>query len=327
VNTIYIGGGTPSLLLPDQINYVMKRILELYPVADDCEITLEVNPDDLSLPLLQQLHSESVINRLSIGIQSFDDSDLRMLNRRHTSAQALAGVRNAQLAGYRNISIDLIYGLPGMKSKDWQRNLETAFSLDIDHLSAYHLSVEPGTALSRSVSRGLLSLAKEEESSIQLYLLNEIAASRGFIHYEISNLARDGFYSRHNSNYWLQIKYLGAGPSAHSYDGLTRQWNISQVKRYIEAMNSGEAFYEREELNSTTRFNEYLMVSFRTNKGVDLRRIELEFGKETSKVFHVAVQPWLNTGHILKEGPQYRMTLKGWLISDYIISLLMSVGG
>jgi oxygen-independent coproporphyrinogen-3 oxidase len=323
IETVYIGGGTPSLLMPEQVLHLLERIRQLYRISTGCEITFEANPDDLSSEFLQRLIADTPINRLSIGIQSFNDKYLQLLNRRHNAAQALSCIEEARLAGFKNISIDLIYGLPGMEIQEWQKNLEIAFSSAIQHLSAYHLTIEPGTVFSRMASSGLFKVASEEESINQFRAIRKIADENGFIHYEISNLSREGFFSRHNFNYWQQMKYLGAGPSAHSYDIISRQWNISHVKKYIEAVNKGEVFFEREELNATTRFNEHLMVSLRTMRGVDLEKIRIDFGEKWYRDFCNAIQPDIISGHMIQEDSVCKMTEKGWLISDYIISGLI----
>lgn len=323
IETIYIGGGTPSLLRVEQINHLLEKISGRYRIAKDCEITLEANPDDLSPEFLKQLGEVTPVNRLSIGIQSFSDADLTLLNRRHNAELAILSIENARTAGFRNISIDLIYGLPDMKLPAWQKNLEIAFSLNIEHLSAYHLSIEPGTAFSRMASRGLLNLADEDESTDQFTALSNTANEHGFIHYEISNLAMEGFFSKHNSNYWKQKKYLGVGPSAHSFDINSRQWNISQVKKYIEAVSNGDLYFIREELDTITRYNEYLMVSLRTITGVDFDYIHKEFGEVLFNDFNKSIKPYIKSGHIIREGSIFRMTRQGWLISDFIISRLL----
>lgn len=323
VETIYIGGGSPSVLTLEQILHLLNRINNLYPVSADCEVTLEANPDDLSFEFLKQLRENTPVNRLSVGIQSFNDDDLILLNRRHNSKQALLCIDEALLAGFGNISIDLIYGLPGMKMAAWEKNLKLAFSLEIKHLSAYHLSIEPGTAFSRMASRGLLNIADEAESADQFNALSTTADKSGFIHYEISNLAVEGFNSKHNSNYWLQKSYMGAGPSAHSYDINSRQWNISNVKKYIEAIKSGNFFFEQEVLNAINRYNEYLMLSLRTRVGIDFNKIGSEFGALLFDDLHQAVLPFIKSGHLVREGSVCRMTRQGWLISDFIISGLM----
>jgi oxygen-independent coproporphyrinogen-3 oxidase len=323
VETIYLGGGTPSLLTPTQIVRIIKKINKIYQVSTPCEITLEANPDDLSLQYLNELVKNTPVNRISIGIQSFNDKDLLLLNRRHNAAQALSSIEYAREAGFRNISVDLIYGLPGMSTQEWQQNLDLVFSLDIQHLSAYHLSIEAGTALSRMATRGLLKITEEEESFGQFAALCKTAADRAFIHYEISNLAKVGYFSKHNSNYWQQKKYLGIGPSAHSYNIVSRHWNIAHVKKYLAAISNGGIFYEKEELDVNKRYNEYLMVSLRTIQGVNLEIIHHEYGERTYKDFVNAIQSIKSSGHMIQEGQVCKLTEKGWMISDYIISRLM----
>lgn len=323
IESIYLGGGTPSLLNTYQVNQVIDKIIRLHNIDPVCEITLEANPDDLSEQYLRALRETTPVNRISIGIQSFSDSDLQLLNRRHTATQALDSIKQARNAGFSNISIDLIYGLPGMDTQGWQKNLDLAFSLDIQHLSAYHLSIEPGTALSRSVAKGLLQVMEEEESARQFVVLNETGEKNGFIHYEISNLAREGYFSRHNSGYWQQKKYLGIGPAAHSYNILSRRWNIPDVRKYIQAINTGSEFSESENLNAIKRYNEYLMVSLRTICGVDMDVIHHEFGETAYLDFIRATESGISSGHMIQQGRICRLTRQGWLISDYIISGLM----
>jgi len=323
IESIYLGGGTPSLLSTCQVNQVIDKIGRLHHIAPGCEITLEANPDDLSEQYLRAIRETTPVNRISIGIQSFSNRDLQLLNRRHTSAQALDSIKQARNTGFSNISIDLIYGLPGMDTQEWQKNLDLAFSLDIQHLSAYHLSIEPGTALSRSVAKGLLQIMEEEESARQFVVLNETGKKNGFVHYEISNLAREGYFSRHNSGYWQQKKYLGIGPAAHSYNILSRQWNIPHVRKYIQAINTGSEFSESENLNAVKRYNEYLMVSLRTIRGADLEVIYHEFGETAYHDFISAAESVKSSGHMMQQGQICKLTRQGWLISDYIISGLM----
>lgn len=323
VETIYLGGGTPSLLTPEQILNIIKKINQLHQVTPHCEITLEANPDDLSLQYLDELIKNTPVNRISIGIQSFNDNDLLLLNRRHNAAQALNSIEYARGAGFRNISVDLIYGLPGMDTRKWQKNLDLAFSLEIQHLSAYHLSIEPGTAFSRMAKLGLLKITEEVESSSQFAALCKTSADNGFIHYEISNLAKAGYFSRHNSNYWQQKKYLGIGPSAHSYNIVSRYWNIAHVKKYLAAINNGGIFYEKEKLDVNKRYNEYLMVALRTIQGVNLDIIHHEYGEKTYKDFINSIQSIKLSGHMIQEGQVCKLTEKGWMISDYIITKLM----
>ena len=295
IGTIYLGGGTPSLLNISQINHILDKIKTYYPVTGDCEITLEANPDDLTPAYIHELKSGTPVNRLSIGIQSFNDRDLKLLNRRHTAAQAMDCILNAQAGGFNNISIDLIYGIPGMETHEWQKNLEVL--PDVEHISAYHLTIEPGTALARKASRGLLSLAGEEESTAQFALLEKLE-KRGFRHYEISNLAREGFMSRHNSNYWLKQKYLGLGPSAHSFDLVTRQWNVSDLKSYVESLLSDGAYFGQETLTLKDHYNEYIMLSLRTMWGINTVKLKNDFGDELQSRFIHAIQPYMITEHI-----------------------------
>lgn len=323
IESIYLGGGTPSLLNSGQVNQLIDKISQLHHIAPGCEITLEANPDDLSEQYLTAIRESTPVNRISIGIQSFNDRDLQLLNRRHTAAQAIDSIKQARNSGFRNISIDLIYGLPGMDMQGWQKNLDLAFSLDIQHLSAYHLSIEPGTSLSRSVAKGLLQIMEEEESARQFVVLNETGEKNGFIHYEISNLALEGYFSRHNSGYWQQKKYLGVGPAAHSYNILSRQWNIPHVRKYIHAINTGSEYSESENLTAVKRYNEYLMVSLRTIRGVDLEVIRHEFGETAYHDFIKAAESVKSSGYMIQQGQICKLTRQGWLISDYIISGLM----
>lgn len=323
IRSIYFGGGTPTLLSPVQIASILNIIKQFHQVSSDCEITLEANPDDLSENYLEALISSAGLNRISIGIQSFRDKDLVLLNRRHSATQALKSVEYALKAGFKNISIDLIYGIPEMDTSAWKRNLDLAFSLNIQHISAYHLSIEPGTALSRMAKRGVLRIPDDQESQLQFNQLTKMARVKGFLHYEISNLAKAGFISRHNSSYWQQKKYLGIGPSAHSYDINSRQWNVSRLKSYIDAISTGKEFFVREELDQIIKFNEYLLVSLRTSTGADTERIRLEFGEETCRNFITAAKSLVSSGHMIHAGNTCRLTEKGWLISDYIIEGLI----
>ena len=322
IDTLYIGGGTPSLLTPGQISGLIRQVSDHYPLSDHCEITIEANPDDLSFEFLDNL-SKTAVNRLSIGVQSFRDEDLKILNRRHNALQAYECIQMARSAGFSNISIDLIYGIPGMELEDWIENISRIPG--VEHISAYHLTLEPGTALSRQVSRGLLSLSDEDQSTNQFNLLHESAAKAGYIHYEISNLAREGFMSRHNSNYWKQERYLGAGPSAHSYDIDSRQWNLRDLKGYIHAVKGGKAYFEREELNSSDRYNEYVMLSLRTMWGIDERTLWVKFGESMHQHYLKHIQPYVQSGHVLYDGTTFKMNPAGWLISDYIVSSLMKL--
>jgi len=323
IESLYLGGGTPSVLQVEQINQILSKINLLHLISSDCEITLEVNPDDLDIHYLLQLKNETPVNRISIGIQSFNNDDLILLNRRHTAYQAISSMENARKAGFENISIDLIYGLPGMNTKSWRKNLEIAFTGEIKHLSAYHLSIEPHTALAGMISKGVIQYVSENDSRNQFLLLREKATEKGFIHYEISNLAKKNFFARHNSNYWLQKKYLGIGASAHSYNLASRQWNVANVNRYIEAVNKKLPYSEMEVLDSKTRFNEYLMLSLRTIWGINMDKIVCDFGKDTADCLKDKIKYFEASGDLVRFQSTCSLTEKGWLISDYIISRLM----
>jgi oxygen-independent coproporphyrinogen-3 oxidase len=230
---------------------------------------------------------------------------------------------NAKDAGFNNISIDLIYGLPDMNTLSWQKNLEIAFASGIQHLSAYHLTIEPNSTFARMAAKGIIKNIPDEQSLSQFLLLRKTAEEQGFIHYEISNLAREGYFSKHNSNYWLQKKYLGIGPSAHSYNVESRQWNISNITRYVDAINKGLVYFETEDLNSKIRFNEYLMLSLRTIWGIDLEKIACDFGEKAAACFKKDIQRFELSGDLIHHENIYTLTEKGWLISDFIISRLM----
>jgi oxygen-independent coproporphyrinogen-3 oxidase len=323
LETIYLGGGTPSVFEAVQLKDIFSKVKQCFEVLPECEITLEANPDDLTREYLRFLYQSTPVNRLSIGIQSFNDNDLKMLNRRHTSEQAIQSIIEAREAGYRNIGIDLMYGLPGMTKLDWKKNLDLAFSLGVQHISAYHLTVEPHTALSRTLIRGLLQLPEEDESAGQFFMLNSMAGENDFIHYEISNLAKSGFISKHNANYWQRKKYLGLGPSAHSYNLVSRQWNVSNVAIYTDALVNGKSYYVSEELDKRIRYNEYIMLSLRTCWGVRISEILQEHGKSMATVFENRIKPLLQTDWMVRQGDSVFLTPRGWLVSDYIVSRLL----
>lgn len=322
ISTIYIGGGTPSLLTVRETGGLLNSIMRLFHVESDCEITVEMNPDDIEAQYLSEIRQLG-INRLSIGIQSWRDADLKLLNRRHDSAKASRALKDAISAGFENVTIDLIYGIPGMTRKEWAENLDYSFSFDIKHLSAYHLTFEKGTMLWKMRERQAISEIDEDESAALFNTLIEKAENAGFIHYEISNFGKPGYFSRHNSNYWKQVNYLGIGPSAHSFNGYSRQWNVSSVKEYIKSVNSGRTFYEREELDTRSRFNEYIMTSLRTMWGIDLEYVEKAFDKESYDYLVNLSGKFKNYGLMKSEGHFLILTNQGKMISDNIISEFM----
>jgi oxygen-independent coproporphyrinogen-3 oxidase len=326
VSTIYLGGGTPSVLSIKELKIILNEINIHFRVEAECEITVELNPDDVNTTYLTGLKNLN-INRISLGIQSWRDSDLKMLNRRHDSAQAARALKETLGAGFENVTIDLIYGIPGMGIPEWSTNLDTAFSYDIKHLSAYHLTIEPGTVFGKMRDKGLLLEIEEEESSALFNTLIEKAEAAGYIHYEISNFGKPGYFSVHNSNYWKQAIYLGLGPSAHSFNGYSRQWNISDLKGYIKYVNNGKSFFESEELDAKARFNEYIMTSLRTMWGIDLDYVEKIFEKEGYDYVVNLAGKFKDYGLMKQDKKNLILTNQGKMISDNIISEFMMPGG
>jgi oxygen-independent coproporphyrinogen-3 oxidase len=325
ISTIYIGGGTPSVFSVKELETILNKVHKQFRVEKNCEITIELNPDDVNLFYLNDLRNIGV-NRISLGIQSWRDSDLKMLNRRHDSAQAAGALKNAFKAGFENVTIDLIYGIPGMSSAEWASNLDYSFAFDIKHLSAYHLTIEPGTVFGKMLRKGLIKEIEEEESTYLFNILIEKAEKEGFIHYEISNFGKPGYFSIHNSNYWKQVNYIGLGPSAHSFNGYSRQWNLSDLKGYVKAINSGKTFYEREELDTKAKFNEYIMTSLRTMWGIDLEYVEKAFEKEGYDYVINLSGKFIDYGLMKKEKKSLVLSNQGKMISDNIISEFMMPG-
>lgn len=326
VGTVYFGGGTPSVLSIAELGSLLKNLGDNYNIQDDCEFTIEMNPDDVTPEYLAGI-KELGFNRISIGIQSWHDSDLRLLNRRHDAAQARRALEDIGNAGFENISMDLIYGIPGMSLEEWSDNLDISFGFGIKHLSAYHLTIEPGTVFGKMLEKGTITEIDEEESVALFNLLIEKAEQAGFIHYEISSFGKPGFFSRHNSNYWKQVNYLGLGPSAHSFNGYSRQWNIRDLKGYIKALASGKPYFEREDLDLKDRFNEYIMTSLRTMWGIDLEYIEKTFEKEGYDYVVNLAGKFRDYGLLRQDNNNLVLTSQGKIISDNIISEFMIPGG
>jgi oxygen-independent coproporphyrinogen III oxidase len=319
IKSVYFGGGTPSLLDPAEISNVLSEIRKYHLLCDDPEITLEANPDDVSTVLLSEF-KQTGINRLSIGIQSFYDDDLEYLNRIHSSEKAINSVREAKKAGFGNISIDLIYGIPTLTDEKWRKNLEIAFSMDVQHISAYSLTVEPRTALDVLIRKKKLPAPAEERIIDHFRLLMEVMRNNKFIHYEISNFCREGFYSKHNSMYWNGEHYLGLGPSAHSFNGSSRQWNFASVIEYIDQVKRKDRFFETEILTKDQKYNEYVMTSLRTIWGCDLNKIRDEFGEEFAvRSSQFAVQ-FIESGMIVEKEGVYYLSDEGKLFADGIAS-------
>lgn len=323
VDTVYLGGGTPSVLNISQIREILDTAGNNFTISSTPEITIEINPDDVNNTYLRALKKEG-ISRLSIGIQSWDNAVLKMLNRRHNAKQGQMAIEVARDEGFDNISVDLIYGIPGMTQGQWEEGLEKAFSLNPEHISAYHLTIEKDTMFGKMKDLGEIEEINEEESEKQFALLSRLAAKYGYIHYEISNLCKEGYYSKHNTNYWKQVAYVGLGPSAHSYNGYSRQWNISDLNQYIEGFEkSKEPFFEIEYLDENTRYNEYVMTSLRTIWGIDLNYLESSFDKEKHDYLLNLASRFIRYGMIArKEKNSLVLTEQGKMISDNIISEL-----
>ena len=316
VGTVYFGGGTPSLLKASEISEILEVLNKNYKMAAAAEITLEANPDTVSKESLLEYKTMG-INRLSIGIQSFFDDDLQYLSRKHDSKHAMQVLGWAKEVGFQEITLDLIYGIPTLTDEKWHRNLEIFFSTGFNHLSAYALTVEEKTALGQRINKGVAAAVNEEQTIRQYEILCEMTENQGFEHYEISNFARPGHYSKHNTIYWKGEKYLGLGPSAHSFDGVSRQWNVASVKDYCESFS-----FEKEELTLDDRYNEYIMTSLRTMWGVDLEYIRCNFGKEYTEKFKKEIKKYISEGKIYKKGEKFILNDNGMLFADGIASEL-----
>lgn len=324
IQTIYFGGGTPSILTKIQFERIFDAIYVHYSVNNDAEITFEANPDDLTSDFLESTRSLP-FNRISIGIQSFDDTDLKRINRRHTGMQAAEAVKMAQKAGFSNISIDLIYGLPFQTMEGWKKQLESAFSLKVQHVSAYGLTYEEGTALWKQRENGELKTV-EDETMIEMYgLLIAKMKQNGFEAYEISNFSLPDFRSKHNTAYWKQEPYIGIGPSAHSYDLKSRQWNVASITKYVKAIAENTVFFEREELTLNDQYNDFVMVSLRTSDGLDLSLLEAKFGAEYKVYCLKNIKTYIDTKKVDYLDGKLRLTAEGIQISNLILIELMRV--
>jgi oxygen-independent coproporphyrinogen III oxidase len=325
VGTVYFGGGTPSLLTSEDLKRIFGALQSNYRISDDVEITLEANPDDISPEWVRNL-KDTPVNRLSIGVQSFYDEDLHYLNRVHTAGQAASAIELARGAGYENLTIDLIYGIPGLSREKWRKNLETFFSLSIPHLSAYALTVETKTALHHLIEKKKMPGPDEMESVEHFRLLQKMTREHGFVHYEISNFSLPGRYSRHNSIYWLGGNYLGLGPSAHSFNGRSRQWNVSGLNEYIRQAGFPEKISEVEYLSPDQRYNEYVMTSLRTMWGCDPDHILNIFGKERRDYFLKEAGQFVARNWLVFDNNAFYLTDEGKLFADGIASSFFVTG-
>lgn len=324
IETVYFGGGTPSQLTKEELTPIFQAIEETYGLEKAQEITLEANPDDLTEAYVTMLRTLP-FNRISMGIQTFDDATLRLLNRRHDAAQAIAAVHRLRQAGFGNISIDLIYGLPGETDQRWERDLQQAVALNPEHISAYHLTYEEGTRLYELLQTRRISEV-DEESSVRFFsTLMETLASAGYEHYEISNFCKPGMYSRHNTSYWRGIPYLGCGPSAHSFNTEAREWNTASLEKYIASIEAGTRSSETETLSETTRYNECVMTSLRTRQGISLKQVEERYGTKMRQYCMDMARPYLESGKLEMRDRYLRLTREGIFTSDGIISDLMFI--
>lgn len=324
LETIYFGGGTPSQLQRTDFERIFEAADRLFGIRSCKEITLEANPDDMTPEYMASLR-DLPFNRISMGVQSFQEKDLRFLNRRHDREQALRAVGLCKENGIPNISIDLIYGLPGQTLEEWQENLDEAVRLDIPHISAYHLIYEEGTALYRLLEAGKVTPVDEELSVALFSTLIHKLSEAGYLHYEISNFARPGYLSRHNSSYWTGKRYIGIGPSAHSYNGESRQWNISSLPRYLQGIETSTPDTEREELDIHTKYNDFIITGLRTMWGIRIADIREQFGEEKQAYLERQAATYLRQGLLIRQDGTLALSEKGIFISDGIMSDLLWV--
>lgn len=323
VETIYLGGGTPSLLDPSELDGLFKTIYEYYNITPDPEITLEANPDDLS-PEKIKMFAASPVNRLSIGIQSFFDTDLKLMNRAHNRDEALQSIGEAKQY-FENISIDLIYGIPGMDLGRWEENLAQALALEVPHISSYALTVEPRTALKKMIDKGKIAPVDEELSKVHYERMVKVLEAAGFVNYEFSNFGKAGYFSRNNTAYWFGKPYLGIGPSAHSFNGKNRQWNVSNNSLYIKAIDKSELPLETETLTTTDRYNELVMTRLRTQWGIDLREVADDLGPTYLRYMLQEAEPLLKKGLLLRKDRHLHVAPKGKFLSDGIAAQLFRI--
>ncbi len=322
IESVYFGGGTPSMLSVAQIAQIFAAIDQHFTRLPTAECTLEANPDDLSEAYLAELASQGCINRLSIGTQSFFDTDLQYLNRVHSAQEAQAAIRRAKSYGFEVLTIDLIYGVPTCSDEQWRENIHIALSLGVSHLSCYALTVEPKTALEHLVKKGKVLPLDEQQAARQFEILMDETALAGFEHYEISNFCKPPHYAVHNGNYWKMIPYLGLGPSAHSFNGHSRQWNIANNALYIKSIEAGSLPAEQEILSLYDQVNERIMVGLRTQWGLDLQQLESLSGAEITQQIQQGLAKFEQQGLVIQSGSIYRLSRSGKLLADHVMSEL-----
>lgn len=319
ISSIYFGGGTPSLLSAKEINRIIDQVYLIHPVENDIEITLEANPDDLTKGKISELRTTPV-NRFSIGIQSFFEEDLKWMNRAHNAQEAESSIKRAQDAGFNNITCDLIYGYPLLSEAKWTNNINKMIEFEVPHLSAYSMTVEPQTALGAFIRKGKQQPMNEGQSADQFILLMQKMQENGYEQYEISNFARDKNYSQLNTSYWKGIPYIGIGPSAHSFNGVERQWNVANNMKYLESISTDQVPAEKELLSLSDQFNEYIMTSLRTKWGVDYAYLEKRFPSDFLTEINEPLQSYIARGKVQKSEKHYILTDEGKLIADQIAS-------
>lgn len=316
IETIYFGGGTPSMLSQTEIDSIIDAVYKYHKVIINPEVTLEANPDDLTKKKIKEL-AKSRINRLSIGIQSFFEQDLKLMNRAHSAQEAKKCLSEARRY-FQNISVDLIYGIPGVSNKQWKKNIDIVMSFDIPHISCYALTVEPNTALESFIKKGIIEDVNDQQAQEQFYILIDELSKHNFIHYELSNFAKEGAFSKNNSSYWQGKSYLGIGPSAHSFDGEERSWNIKNNSKYNNAIQQYQLPIQRELLSITDKYNEYVMTSLRTIWGVSLEKINQEFGEQYYNYILMQSEKYRAEDLLYIEDEKLKTTLKGKFLSDGI---------
>lgn len=321
IATVYLGGGTPSLLNADELRQILQAVHNRFMVLPNAEITLEANPDDITTEALQGWQQVG-INRLSIGIQSFLPEELQWMNRAHNHAQASECIALAQSAGFTNLSVDLIYGSPLLNDDNWQRNVQAVVDKKVPHISCYALTVEPQTALHHQIQKKQKTPVDPDKQAAQFLLLMDWLAKAGYEHYEISNFALPGMRSRHNSSYWQGVPYYGFGPSAHSYDGQRRRWNVANNAQYIQALTANTIPFEEELLTPTQQLNEYVMIALRTMEGIDLQRVATQFGMANRKRLEHQAGLYCQEGHAMLVDDRLRLTNTGKLLADGIAAEL-----
>ncbi|WP_207426590.1 radical SAM family heme chaperone HemW [Pedobacter sp. SYSU D00535] len=321
IQTVYFGGGTPSLIGASEIQKFIDQIAATFSLAANAEITLEANPDDLDAISVKALR-ETAINRFSIGIQSFYEEDLKWMNRAHNAVEAESAVKRVQDAGFENITVDLIYGYPLLSDKKWKSNIAKVIEFEVPHVSAYSMTVEQKTALAHSIRKGTQPGMNDTQSAEQFIILMEMLEEAGFEHYEISNFAKPGCYSKHNSNYWKGVSYLGLGPSAHSFNGESRQWNVANNSKYIEALQLGQLAAETEKLRTEDRVNEYIMTALRTAWGLNLNHLRSVYGSDVAAAIAGDAQEFIEKGWLQVSDEIITLTREGKLFADHIAAEL-----